>query len=248
FLDAFGNLREDTDADGRLVLPNDTIIRTRYDSTVSEVKVDRYADANGDGKADTTTPFETVGLKDVQGIWEAGKQLALMASSARNLLTWVDTDNDAVVDAGEQIPFTTANSATLAPYLRAGTPPFTADNIINFIRGEQVAGLGANDGMLHAFNVGFYHRGDDAATTLEVEHGWFTRTATDNSSGPLLGQELWGFIPYQLLPHLQWLARADYTHVYYVDLKPKVTDARIFTPDADHPNGWGTVLIGGFRM
>src|SRR5207247_7007100 len=74
-------------------------------------------------------------------IWEAGKQLALMASSARNLLTWVDTDNDAVVDAGEQIPFTTANSATLAPYLRAGTPPFTADNIINFIRGEQVAGL-----------------------------------------------------------------------------------------------------------
>jgi len=23
---------------------------------------------------------------------------------------------------------------------------------------------------------------------------------------------------------------------------------RIFTPDADHPNGWGTILIGGFRM
>src|SRR3989454_12441414 len=110
---------------------------------------------------------------------------------------------------------------------------------------RQVAYMGANDGMLHAFNVGFYHRGDEAATTLEVEHGWSTRTATDNSSGPLLGQELWGFIPYQLLPHLQWLARADYTHVYYVDLKPKVTDARIFTPDADHPNGWGTVLIGG---
>jgi type IV pilus assembly protein PilY1 len=63
-----------------------------------------------------------------------------------------------------------------------------------------------------------------------------------------LGDELWGFIPYQLLPQLQWLTRADYTHVYYVDLKPTVTDVRIFTPDADHPNGWGTVLIGGFRM
>jgi type IV pilus assembly protein PilY1 len=59
---------------------------------------------------------------------------------------------------------------------------------------------------------------------------------------------MWGFIPYQLLPHLQWLTRTDYTHVYYVDLKPKVTDVRIFTPDSDHPNGWGTVLIGGFRM
>src|SRR6185295_7514563 len=62
------------------------------------------------------------------------------------------------------------------------------------------------------------------------------------------GDELWGFIPYELLPQLLWLTRADYTHVYYVDLKPKVTDVRIFTPDADHPNGWGTILIGSFRL
>jgi len=108
--------------------------------------------------------------------------------------------------------------------------------------------VGANDGMLHAFNVGYYHRGDDPNTTSTVEHGWFTRTTTDNSGGPLLGQELWGFIPYELLPQLQWLTRSDYTHVYYVDLKPKVTDARIFTPDTDHPNGWGTILIGGMRL
>ncbi|MGH7430192.1 MAG: pilus assembly protein, partial [Candidatus Methylomirabilaceae bacterium] len=210
----------------------------------------------------------------------------------------------------------TANSATLAPYLRAGAAPYTGDAIINFIRGcdtatcpdqvglrdrrlqvpagsgtlkvwklgdpvnstpsvvsgpkerydviygdasytaffqqyrnrRQVAYVGANDGMLHALNVGFYHRSDDPNTTTVTEHGWFTRTATDNSSGPLLGDELWGFIPYQLLPQLQWLARSDYQHVYYVDLKPKVTDVRIFTPDADHPNGWGTILIGGFRL
>ena len=35
---------------------------------------------------------------------------------------------------------------------------------------------------------------------------------------------------------------------YYVDLPPVVKDVRIFTPDTDHPNGWGTVLIGGFRL
>ena len=70
----------------------------------------------------------------------------------------------------------------------------------------------------------------------------------EQRSGRPLGDELWGYIPYQLLPQLQWLTRADYTHVYYVDLKPTVADVRIFTPDADHPNGWGTVLIGGFRM
>jgi type IV pilus assembly protein PilY1 len=191
----------------------------------------------------------------------------------------------------------------LSPYLRAGTTPYTAPNIINFIRGEQVAGLrdrevtvagvsgkkvwkmgdpihstptiigapkerydvlygddsyatyfrqykdrrqvayvGANDGMLHAFNGGFYHRGDDPTTNGTTEHGWFT---TDTKA---LGQELWGFIPYQLLPQLLWLTRADYTHVYYVDLKPKVTDVRIFADDQDHPGGWGTILIGGFRM
>lgn len=113
---------------------------------------------------------------------------------------------------------------------------------------RQVMYLGANDGMLHAFNGGFYHRGDDPATPGTVEHGWFTKNPTDNSSGPSLGAELWGFVPMQLLPQLQWLAKTDYTHVYYVDLKPTVADVRIFTPDADHPGGWGTILIGGFRM
>ena len=307
FLDSSGNLREDSDGDGKLVYQSDYIIRTRTDTTTGDVLVDRYVDADGDGRADAATPAATVGLREVKGIWEAGKQLAVTAPSSRKILTWVDGDNDGLVDSGETIPFTTANSATLSPYIRAGAAPFTADNIINFIRGEQISGLrdrqvsisgspnvwklgdplhstptvvgsprerfdviygdasytafyqkyrsrrqvvyvGANDGMLHAFNGGFYQRGDDPATTTVTEHGRFTRTPTDNSGGPLLGQELWGFIPYQLLPHLRWLTQPDYTHVYYVDLKPKVTDVRIFTPDADHPNGWGTILIGGFRL
>jgi type IV pilus assembly protein PilY1 len=39
----------------------------------------------------------------------------------------------------------------------------------------------------------------------------------------------------------------EYTHVYYVDLKPKITDVKIFNSDNIHINGWGTILIGGFR-
>jgi type IV pilus assembly protein PilY1 len=311
FLDTFGNLREDTlisgVADGRLIYNQDKIIRTRVDSE-NNVLVDRYTDGDGDGKADNVTPDETVQLREMQGIWEAGKRLALTDPANRVLLTWVDLDNDGLVDSGEQLSFTTANSATLSPYLRAGAAPYTADNIINFIRGTQVTGLrdrelsvngslvvwkygdpihstptivgppkerfdllygdatytpffqlyktrrqvayvGSNDGMLHAFNSGFYHRGDDPSVgSPGVEHGWYTKNPTDNSSGQALGDELWGFIPYQLLPHLKWLTQADYSHVYYVDLKPKVTDVKIFTADADHPNGWGTILIGGFRM
>lgn len=316
FIDHIGNFREDTDQDGKLVYENDYIIKTRYDNVLSsptygKVLVDKYGDPNGDGAADSATPtIQGLELTDIRPFWEGGKQLANLASSARNLLTWVDSDNDGLVDAGEQMQFSTANSVTLGPYLRAGAVPYTADNIINFVRGDEIAGLrtrmlevptgsgtykvwkmgdpihstptivaapranydltygdssytafslqyknrrevvyvGANDGMLHAFNGGYYHKSDDVTTTTVVEHGWYTKNPTDNSSGRPLGDELWGFIPYQLLPQLQWLTRADYTHVYYVDLKPTVSEVRIFTPDADHPNGWGTILIGGFRM
>ena len=95
---------------------------------------------------------------------------------------------------------------------------------------RQVAYLGANDGMMHAFNVGFYNKGDDPSTTgtNEIEHGWFSNTTTADGRGVNRGDELWSFIPQELLPHLRWLADPAYTHVYYVDLKPKITDARIF--------------------
>ena len=316
FIDHIGNFREDTDQDGRLVYENDYIVKTHYDNVISsptygKVLVDKYGDPNGDGVADSATPtIPGLELRDIRPFWEGGKQLADLASSARNLLTWVDSDNDGLVDVGEQMQFSIANSGTLGPYLRAGAAPYTADNIINFVRGDEIAGLrtrmlevpigsgaykvwkmgdpihstptivaapranyhltygdtsysdfvvrwkdrreviyvGANDGMLHALNGGYYHKSDDVTTAAVVEHGWYTKNPTDNSSGRPLGDELWGFIPYQLLPQLQWLTRADYTHVFYVDLKPTVADVRIFMPDADHPNGWGTILIGGFRM
>jgi len=141
FLDTFGNLREDTDADGRLIYSQDKIVKTRFDTITNNVLVDRFHDNDGDGKADSTTPYESVGLRDMTGIWEAGKRLALTAPADRTLLTWADLDNDGLVDPGEQLNFSTANSATLSPYLRAGAAPYTADNIINFIRGTQIAGL-----------------------------------------------------------------------------------------------------------
>ena len=319
FVDGFGNFREDTVQDGKLVYEQDRIITTRYDNnplspTYQKVLVDKFVDLNGDGVADSATPILTSDLKSIVPVWEAGKELAYTTSGARTILTWVDANNNGVVDPSEQIDFNTANCAALKDYLRYATDTCSgssnAMNLINFIRGDEVAGLrtrmletpvgsgtykvwklgdpihstptivgvpkarydlaygdadynlfyqkyrnrrqvayvGANDGMLHAFNGGYYHKGDDSTTAGTVEHGWYTKNPTDNSSGSNLGAEMWSFIPQELLPHLQWLARVDYTHVYYVDLKPTITEARVFTPDADHPGGWGTILIGGFRM
>jgi type IV pilus assembly protein PilY1 len=104
---------------------------------------------------------------------------------------------------------------------------------------------GGNDGMLHAFSAGFYNQ-DDGKFYLGYSAG-----SGFSDSGLALGAELWAYIPYNLLPHLYWLTEKDYdgeVHVSYVDLKPRVFDAKIFTPDTTHPNGWGTVLVGGMRF
>jgi len=303
FLDTFGNLREDTDQDGALVLNKDKIVQSFYDAGSGESKVNKFLDADGDGVADSTTPDSTGPISDIKPIWEAGERLALTDPIDRNIYTWINANHDGVVDTGEFGKFfDDSKKTTLKPYLRAVDDNESAD-IINFIRGDQITGMrdrmltipsisaqkvwklgdivystpttvsaprerydllygdvsyqayynkyknrrnvvyvGGNDGMLHAFNAGFYNAGDDISTT-DVEHGYF-----DAGAGKSLGEELWSYVPYELLPHLKWLTMPEYTHVYYVDLKPKITDAQIFTPDADHPNGWGTVLIGGMRM
>jgi len=98
---------------------------------------------------------------------------------------------------------------------------------------ETAVYVGANDGMLHAFSAGKYNSAEKK----------FTPGATAG-----IGEELWAYIPRNLLPHLKWLALPNYSHLSYVDLKPKIADAKIFTPDATHINGWGTVLIGGMNM
>ena len=73
------------------------------------------------------------------------------------------------------------------------------------------------------------------------------------TQGPTLipGMKCWAYIPCNLLPHLKWLTDPTYgdnNHVYYVDLKPRIADVKIFTADSTHINGWGTVLIGGMRL
>jgi type IV pilus assembly protein PilY1 len=113
--------------------------------------------------------------------------------------------------------------------------------------------VGANDGMIHAFKGGIYHSGDNPKTPAKEERGWYSSEHNITDSGSI-GDERWAYIPYNLLPHLKWLTRRDYTHVDFVDLKPKVTDVRIFTDgagnpiDSNHPEGWGTILIGGMRL
>jgi len=103
--------------------------------------------------------------------------------------------------------------------------------------------FGGNDGMLHAINSGFYNSKDSGYYTHISNNGTY-----DNAEGFDLGTEMWGYVPYNLLPHLPCLTSTSYKHQYYVDLKPRVFDAQVFTADANHPNGWGTILVCGFNF
>jgi len=124
---------------------------------------------------------------------------------------------------------------------------------------------GANDGMLHAFLAGVFEPG----ASLTGNGAKFT---VDNTkySGLDAGDEIWAYIPQNLLPHLKWLADPNYiegTHVYYVDLKPRIFDVRLYEgadvggplntlwtttmtaeQRAERPNGWCTLLVGGMRF
>jgi type IV pilus assembly protein PilY1 len=102
--------------------------------------------------------------------------------------------------------------------------------------------FGANDGMLHALNGGVYDP--------ETKQYYKNPDKTD-TGGIDIGGEMWAYVPYNLLPQLSCLTSPDYQHQYYVDLSPRVFEARIFDKDNNdpkHPNGWGTILVTGMRF
>ncbi len=117
---------------------------------------------------------------------------------------------------------------------------------------ETVVYVGANDGKLHAFTSGVYVR-QYKRFLKPSDVGGFTGEAyllpdVLGIGDVEIGDELWAYIPKALLPHLKWLPDPDYTHVSYVDLKPKIIDVKIFDSDDIHPGGWGTVLVSGLNF
>ena len=316
FIDQLGQLREDNDSEGtkgRLdTCINDKIIEIGYDAEAEETQVTRYeCTANGE-KSD---PIETVKLRELQTLWDARDNLNAVSNVitqrtynskgniGRHIITFIDADTDGVVDLGEQKDFSLGELGSTATdpdafRLLNTDDPNEADNIIRFIRGQEISGfrsrtidydndgidevwrigdivsstpavsgapnanyyndyndesylayqlayknrrqvvyVGANDGMIHAFNGGFYN---DETYAFDTDNG----TDADHA----LGDEIWAYVPYNLLPHLRWLTEEDYPHVYYMDGPVLLFDVKIFDPDSVHVNGWGTILVAPMRF
>jgi len=103
--------------------------------------------------------------------------------------------------------------------------------------------VGANDGMLHAFIVGEWN-----GTGYTYQNG-----VDADGDGYKIGEELWAYIPSNLLSALQCLAAPSYgtsdtecKHRSMVDLSPQAWDVYI-DHDGDGEKEWRTVLIGGER-
>lgn len=116
--------------------------------------------------------------------------------------------------------------------------------------------VGANDGLLHAFNGGFWDgpntqyqpTATDLGCTSSSFEG-FTRACDDVPHE--LGAEVWAYAPMNLLPHLKFLTNTNYDssyHISYIDGAVKVFDAKIFDESSTHINGWGTLLVVGMRL
>ena len=154
---------------------------------------------------------------------------------------------------------TIANSADLAASFR----PYQE----HYIDRRRMVYVGANDGMLHAFNAGFWDGLDEDDTvenivvTTEPESG-------DSVTPFALGQEVWAYVPNSVLPHLKFLSDPNYladTHVSYVDGSTRAFEAKLFDneagdcpvgiaddasagPNCRYVNGWGTILVVGLRL
>jgi type IV pilus assembly protein PilY1 len=148
--------------------------------------------------------------------------------------------------------------------------PTYNDFVDKWNKRRSVVYFGANDGMLHAVNAGFYfENGNQFCCTDELNADGTCKKSPkkDTTTGisgicdgePNLGEELWAYIPYNLQPHLKCLADKLYTHKYFVDQKPRIFDVQIFAeepecknglddPKCIHPGGWGTILVGSMRF
>ena len=150
WVDAKGNIREDTVNDKVLDITADKIIKYYTDNVTNETMVKRYAVSTAVPYPDTTTATGTaISLDEIQPIWEGGAMLADRDPDDRLIYTSIGSGS---ASSGGFYPFTVANAAAIRPYLGiestdfydyldATDPANRAANLIAYIRGKDKADL-----------------------------------------------------------------------------------------------------------
>jgi type IV pilus assembly protein PilY1 len=164
WVDPMGNLREDTVQDLILDLNADRPLKFFLDPETGDTMLKRFDAAP---VPDFNGTFEVVKLDEIVPLWEAGSNLASRSASSRKIFTFVDINGDGLVDEsvhddpfdkfGEVLGFDTINDNCgtgkncIRPYLGVkddltwgylgADHDARIDNLINYIRGDDIAGL-----------------------------------------------------------------------------------------------------------
>jgi len=192
--------------------------------------------------------------------WDAAAKLQTMDKGEREIFTYISNSKQ---------NFVTSNGA-LDKYFDVDLNNDTikdgsaeADALISYIRGNDSVGFSVRGRMnnylgdiMHA-SPAFVGKPAARYDLIYGDTSYWSFFWTNASRAPVLyagtndgmlhcfdadnGEERWSYIPYNLLPHLKWLAASNYCHSYYVDLSANVWDMKL-------GSNWKSVLVGGMRI
>jgi type IV pilus assembly protein PilY1 len=184
-------------------------------------------------------------------VWEAGQKLSVKAASTRTIYT---------VIGGTRQDFTKANSNLTETLLNVAASE--RDKVIDFTRGTDAYDAD-NDGNTteeRAWKLGdIFHSTpvlitpprmpfvDPSYTTFKQANANRTMALITGANDGMLhafresdGEEMWAFIPPDLLDGLQTLTVRSADHPYFVDGSPQAADIKVGST-------WKTILIFGLR-
>ncbi|MBF0537518.1 MAG: hypothetical protein HQL03_04595 [Nitrospirae bacterium] len=134
---------------------------------------------------------------------------------------------------GRTLPLNNPVNASVTGTWKLGDIIYSTPAVVtysNTFSDYSVVYVGANDGMLHAFKVG-------KVSTTGLSGTSKSQLTLGSKDSIALGDELWGFIPQNILPYLRYYADPNYCHSYMIDLSPYV-----------YTYGSNKILIGGMRL
>ncbi len=261
---SYQNIREDTNENKILDVSTDHIIEWSVDEDTGKLKIDVYNSTSTGNKGSLITSYDS--FDSLYPIWEAGSILLNTAPQDREIFTTdgnkLISFTEENVESFENylgspinFPSCLSNSAkNLVSYIKGvdikgcrnrsinngetwklGDIVYSTPTAVDYDK-FSVVFVGANDGMLHAFKVGFVKKLFTPNQVAEIQN------SKDDNGNSSLGEELWAFIPKNALPYLRYLANPDYKHMYFIDLKPYVYSYK------DAKGNLHRILIGGMRL
>ena len=255
------NIREDTNSNKILDIQEDCIINWAVDDE-DNLTVTKYSSDSKGKPLEKMGSYDS--FESLKPIFEVGDELAFLSPKDRVIYTEVNgklipfnTSNLDLFSSylGAELPACLkGDKGALVDFIRgkdvSGCRSRTIDDegdtwklgdiiysspvIVNY-KDYSVIFVGSNDGMLHAFRLGYLRRNTDSQHPVALDN-----SATDTNKD-MLGEELWAFIPKNALPYLRYLADSNYCHLYYVDLTPYVIDVSLNGEERK-------ILIGGMRF